>query len=118
MSNEFDLERAKAGEPIEYPTGKTWDRVKFIGDWNDHDVVCEVPWSYAPTTLSKAALRMAAPEPVKVRYRAYLSRDNDGEISASTTNDRHGYISTVVVERLPGFVQWIHTEWQEVEVPQ
>lgn len=121
MSNEFDLERAKAGDTIEFldRTKNKWVPVRFVGKRrrgtfiveNETDEMIHVASDYASEVL-----RMAA-KAVKVRYRNYMLKDAV-HVSVSMIADTPGYETPEGIEKKSWFKGWIHTEWQEVEVPQ
>src|SRR5687768_9032638 len=114
MSNEFDLERARAGEPVEswHPNG--WMPVRFIGVWSDNEAVCEVSGWNLPKIVPFVQLRMA-PKKVQVRYRNYMLSDIVHS-SVGVLVDKFGGDTPEDLEKRPWFRGWIHTEWQETEV--
>jgi hypothetical protein len=67
-----------------------------------------------PEWVTGCAYRVK-PELVKVRYRVAAMR-GEKHVFASICNVTHGP-DPEQVERWPGFMEWIHTEWQEVEIP-
>ena len=107
MSNEFNLERAKAGEPVVYPSGGP---VKFIGISSSGYIVVEDSGGYF-VAHEESELRMA-PKKVKVRYRVGVVRRESGDLQPTLANDDW---SETIISNHPGFVEWI-TDWQEAEV--
>jgi hypothetical protein len=111
VSNEFDLERAEAGEPVEswYPHG--WAPVRFIGTWSDKEAVCEVSGYNIPKTVPLVQLRMA-PKTLKVRYRVAAMKNNHGDLYTVAVNHDD---EAEIVNKWTNFIRWI-TDWIEVEV--
>jgi hypothetical protein len=116
MSNEFDLERAKAGEPVEFIGVHGPFPVEFIGNWSGDVVVCRFALNENPALVNTIHLRMA-PKTVKVRYRNYILKDSV-HLCVSMIADAPGYETPEGIEKKSWFKGWIHTEWQEAAVPQ
>ena len=52
-------------------------------------------------------------KPEMVKYRRYLWKDDDNIPRVGTTSEP-GYVE--LIAKNPGFIRWIDTEWQEIEV--
>ncbi|SEO79089.1 hypothetical protein [Nitrosovibrio sp. Nv6] len=107
MSKPFDLEAAKAGEPIEFKTENGIVPADFIGT-HGHEIVIYSKNGYVP--VDECNLRMA-PKKITVRYRVGLIADGTGFypflISTEQAEQFHGGDSR--------FREWL-TDWQEVEI--
>ncbi len=120
MSNEFNLERAQAGEPVEvYETyGKKWIAAHFIGRRRSGEFLAEdmdgTVFYISPERLN-SALRMA-PKKAKVRYRNYIGKDEYGDFYVGIVNDHDACLPPSALDRAGCVAQWIHTDWQETEI--
>lgn len=115
MVNEFDLERAKAGEPIIYQAYEKWVKAKFHGSSAaGHYLVIEHSVGEGMWKLgyaSKHELRMA-PKKVKGRYRvAVMKHGHGGFYTINANNDDEAE----AIRGWTNFVRWL-TDWIEIEV--
>jgi len=111
----FSFEAAKAGEPVELQSAgtATWEPCHFVGRSSAGAAVIERGDRSGILEISQERLRMAAKK-VTVRYRVAVTRQNGWPSPViAQTNEQVGNISASAM-----FVQWIHTDWQEVEIPQ
>lgn len=113
MSNEFDIEKAKAGEPVERIYGAGWDLVVFVGLWDKKQAVCRIPGNSWPELIPLDCLQMA-PKTVKVRFRPYLKELTAAGLCVLNVRDDN---EAEFVKRDSRFRGWL-TEWQEVEIQQ
>jgi hypothetical protein len=113
----FDLEAAKRGEPIECDGAVRCVEAHFVGVSNDGRPVVQVNGINfgSPFIPYYGELRMA-PKTLTVRYRNYLMREEDGNVSVCTANDLYGHSSPATIEMGYGFIKWIHTDWQTAEI--
>jgi hypothetical protein len=115
MSNAFDIEKAKAGEPIEYNSaGGRWVAAHFVGATLNVKPVIQRDPGHHIFACEESELRMA-PKKVKVRYRVEAYKDIEtGEIKPFISSPHEDGV------RWSGsktFVEWL-TEWLEAEVEQ
>ena len=100
-----DEARKAAAVMLAYAEGKAI-QYKLIGVnyWADHTAMLQTfNWCNFNYRI----------KPEVVRYRRYLHRDVDGELSVQCTHSEDNqYAVTVRI----GFVRFIDTEWQEAEV--
>jgi hypothetical protein len=94
---------------------KAWADGKQI-QFDDDDRGWVDVLSNRPFWSEQTAYRVK-PEPVKVRYRDYIWKGSNGQYLVDTVNTSESF-NTGIMEEQNNFVSWIHTEWQEVEVPQ
>jgi hypothetical protein len=108
---QFDIEKARAGEPVERIYGARWQQVEFVAQWNDQEAICRIPEHDFPQLIPLECLRMATKK-VKVRWRIALIGSGLTLIANDEGHER-------VLERgeWGEFKQWL-TEWQEAEVEQ
>ncbi|SOD42420.1 hypothetical protein [Nitrosovibrio sp. Nv4] len=117
-SKPFDLEAAKAGNPVEYCNkGGVWTEAEFVAVNRAGRlvVVFKSPDTntWMPIFAEEDDLRMAAKK-VTVRYRAYLWKDKDGSIRPGITDPKKmPYANPEMGEE---FIEWIHRDWQEAEI--
>lgn len=122
MSNAFDIEKAKAGEPVECLWHGVWVRANVIGRSLSHGDFLVDLWSYqtqrweTPARVTTEKLRIA-PKKVKVRYRNYKLCDAVAA-GVSMIIDGPGWETPEVIEKKSWFRGWIHAEWQVAEVEQ
>lgn len=111
MSNEFNLERAKAGDSVEIMLDPEWVPVHFVGtDTNGHPVVQRV--GDGPVfSVSSLRLRMA-PKKAKVRYRVALidAFIAGPRVIAANTDHEAAQCAT-----RGDFTAWL-TDWIETEI--
>lgn len=116
MNNKFDIDRAKAGEPVELNNGfSNWVPAHFVGpsSLTKEQVIVEAEGCVLYAHL--CVLRMASKK-IKVRYRVYLRMSPSlGRIVPDIARDDGRVMN---VQECDDFIKWIHTDWQEVEVEQ
>ncbi len=107
----FDLEKAKAGEPLEVRFTKDWEPCSFVGMRKRGQTVVELHGGALIATTDED-LRMAA-ENKPLRYRlARLKALRSGlEWVVAVNTDG----SEKETQRNEMFVEWLD-EWQEIEV--
>jgi len=110
VSNEFNLERAKAGEPVEYKisTGKC-EFAHFIGTAIDGAPVIQI--GRRVFLCDESELRMA-PKKVKVRYRLALIDAFIAGPRVIAANTDHEAAQCAV---RGDFMEWL-TDWIETEI--
>lgn len=116
MSNEFDLEKARAGELVEYLGSREWEACKVLG-------VSESPGNlFVVERVNRNGFRLAyakaddlrmAPKKARLRYRIALCKYGPEFYPVAVgSNDAAFKMENVNSE----FVEWIHADWQEVEI--
>lgn len=107
----FDLEKAKAGEAVEWVIVGGYAPVDFIGMHGSWVIVYSARLGYIAVDAEE--LRMT-PKKVTVRYRLCVLKDirDSGRLYIHSTNDRDGDFDW---ELLGNFVSWL-TDWQTAEV--
>ncbi|SEN72537.1 hypothetical protein SAMN05216404_106198 [Nitrosospira multiformis] len=108
MSNEFNLERAKAGEPVEFRTANGYVKVQFVGM---HGPDAVIYWQYGYTPVDPQELRIA-PKKVNVRYRVAVMKNNQGDFYTIVANHDD---EAELIKGWTNFKRWL-SDWQEVEV--
>jgi hypothetical protein len=118
MSNPFDFDKAKAGEPVEYDiSGGRLVPAHFIGVSAEGYMVIQhkITDSTKMTTAfccKESELRMA-PKKVKVRYRVGIFSELGDTWPAVTNSDK----TAALWEKTDSFKGWI-MGWREAEVDQ
>lgn len=82
------------------------DPIYNVNEW--HDVQAAPVWS------DNTRYRI---KPQKLKYRRYfMESDLDGSALVFCANNIYSYDPIKLTENLAGFIKWIDTEWQEVEL--
>jgi hypothetical protein len=114
----FDLEEAKRGEPVEYfHRSAVWTEAEFVAvnRAGRNVVVYKDPnsaFSWSPIFAEDDNLRMVAKK-VTVRYRVAIFGDGESRWPVAASEE-----DVVSIPKNRYFIEWIHTDWQEVEIPQ
>jgi hypothetical protein len=118
MSNAFDIEKAKAGEPVECQSlDGQWYPCDFVGMLRGGKAaVIQYRNTDSWRGVAISELRMA-PKKVKVRYRNYKLCDAVAA-GVSMIVDGPGWETPEAIEKKSWFRGWIHTDWQEAEIEQ
>jgi hypothetical protein len=120
MSNAFDIEAAKRGEPVEifYARTAEWGWVHFIGTMTNGTVLVEDQRGvthHVPDTRLQL-LRMV-PKKVRVRYRVGLFHSVFKGLEPFTLATQSEDEAKEWEGSNTRFARWL-TDWTEVEVPQ
>lgn len=115
--SEFDLERAKAGEPMLCKNSYWKHSAHFVGLSVEGIPVVQrddgIKGYSDPFVCSVEDLNMA-PKKVTVRYRNYAYKSSStGKLCMSVI---HHELDVAETESSSDFVAWIHTEWQTAEI--
>ena len=113
MHKPFDLEAAKAGEPVEvfFRATSAWEPVHFVGmDKHAQSVFQRERDGVMFPITDRAILRMA-PKKVTVRYRV-AAIDSGQDIRPMCVETEYGATN---LQKNPLFVEWL-TDWQEAEI--
>lgn len=118
MNNEFDLERARSGDRVEYKGHHGWENCKFFGVSGAEEKMLVIERYNSGgcfiSYVDPVSLRMA-PKTAKARYRNFKMSDGV-RACVSTVSDQFGWETPDETERKAYFRGWIHNDWQEVEV--
>lgn len=115
MSNEFDLEKAKAGEPVEYLGSTEWEACKVLGASESSGnllVVERITRNGFRLAYAKPDDLRMVPKKVRVRYRVALKKRADGGYYTMTEEEDY----RTGQESARNFVCWL-TDWTDAEIP-
>ncbi len=107
----FDLEAAKRGEPIEYQEAYGWVEIPFIGVWDAEHVVCKAPWNDKPELVPTSKLRIVKKKEILFYRVAVMAHGSSYYLVPAMTGK-----NVAEIEENMYFVEWIHRDWEMVEV--